>query len=68
MVSCTSGNAIIVGDNGNMIQYRKKCPQCGNTDNQVSQCSILSGRVSQHYSACCSKCGKPWGSFDFERR
>lgn len=68
MVICTSANAIIVGDNGNIIQFRKKCPKCGNTDSQVSQYSLSSGRGSLHYSASCSKCGKPWGSFDFERR
>ena len=67
MVTCTSGNAIIVSDDGNMIKYQKKCPNCGATDSQLSQCSVLS-RVSQGYSACCSRCGKPWGSFDFERR
>lgn len=68
MVICTSGNAVVVSDDGKMIKYRKKCPQCGVLDSQESLCSILSGRVSNHYSACCGRCGRPWGSFDFERR
>lgn len=68
MVSCTSGNAIIVSDNGKMIEYRKCCPKCGYTDSQTHQTYISSGRVGVHYSASCMKCGKPWGCFDFERR
>ena len=66
MVVCTSGNAIIVKDNGNMIGYKYQC-RCGYVDNQVRQCSIVSGRVTQHFTFYCGKCRQPVGGFEFQR-
>lgn len=66
MVICTSGNAVIVKDNGNMITYRRQCPSCGYVDNQENMCSV-SGRASQGSTGICFKCRKPFGDFKFER-
>ena len=68
MVNCTSGNAIIVKDTGNMITYKYRCPSCGHVDNQEHLCSISSGKTKQCFSVSCPNCRKPLGSFDFERR
>ena len=46
MVICTSGNAVITSDNGNMIHYKYKCPSCGYVDSQEHLCSV-SSRTSQ---------------------
>ena len=67
MVICTSGNAVIVSDNGNMIEYKHMCPSCGYIDNQTHLCSVT-GSVSQRFTFSCHKCYKPLGDFNFERR
>jgi len=67
MVICTSGNAIVTSDNGLMIRYISKCPNCGHVDNQERICSV-SGRVTDNSTYSCSKCHKPVGAFKFERR
>ena len=67
MVICTSGNAVITSDNGNMIHYKYKCPSCGYVDSQERLCSV-SSRTSQMSSVSCPKCRKPFGDFKFERR
>ena len=67
MVICTSGNAVIVKDDGRMISYKHKCPCCGHVDNQVQLCSISSGSVRQSFSYSCSSCHEDLGSFEFER-
>jgi len=68
MVVCTSGNAVIVNDNGNMITYKPQCPSCGYVDTQGRLCSISSGKVTQCSTFSCSKCRKSFGDFKFERR
>lgn len=67
MMVCTSGNAVIVSDDGRMIKYKYMCPSCGHVDNQEHNCSI-SARVSQSCTSSCPKCRKNYGTFKFERR
>lgn len=68
MVVCTSGNAIIIKDDGKMITYKHKCPNCGQIGYQERLCGISSGRVKQCFGASCSNCHKNLGDFEFERR
>lgn len=69
MVICTSGNAVILKDDGRMINYRRQCPSCGYVDeHELASCSIPSGKVRQNFTYRCSKCHKDMGAFEFERR
>ena len=67
MVVCTSGNAIVLKDSGNMITYKARCPVCGYVETQEHLCSV-SHTATLVSGSVCYKCKKTLGSFKFERR
>lgn len=50
-------NAVIVSDDGHVVRYRYRCPNCGAVDVGLQTCSVSYGSSSSSFGNCI-KCHK----------
>ncbi len=49
-------NAVILSDDGKMVRYRPKCPQCGFVPTNITcGCCVVEAQAAMH-EAECQKC------------